>query len=300
MAFPAEWTEKKFEDVATLQRGKDLPKQFRGEGSFPILGSNGICGYHSEFVSEGPGVVTERSGSIGGSYYVDERFWPLNTALWVKDFHGNLPLFVHYFFQSFDFLRFKAGVSVPTLNRNLFSNEPVTVPPLPEQRSIATVLAKIQEAIAAQQEIIDRTRELKKALMGKLFSEGLKGEPTKETEIGPVPTSWEIKCLREVGGFINALNFAQDARGEGVPFVNVKDIYAGLYLDTTSLECVNMGVKNLSKYYLQNGDVLFVRSSLKEEGVGWAATCLNLNEPTVFCGFLIRFRPNIPLGVCRS
>jgi type I restriction enzyme S subunit len=71
----------------------------------------------------------------------------------------------------------------------------IAYPPLPEQRSIAAVLSKIQEAIAAQQEIIDRTRELKKALMAKLFIEGLRGEPTNETEIGPVPESWEVKSV---------------------------------------------------------------------------------------------------------
>ena len=263
MSFPDEWTEKKFDDFATLQRGKDLPKQSRGEGVFPILGSNGICGYHSEFVSEGPGVVTGRSGSVGGSYYIDGRFWPLNTSLWVKDFHGNIPLFVHYFFQSFDFARFKAGVSVPTLNRNLFSNELVTIPPLPEQRSIAAVLAKIQEAIAAQQEIIDRTRELKKALMVKLFTEGLKGEATKETEIGVVPGSWDVKTVKECCTLIvDCPHSTPKFMENGVRVIRNVNLKNGFILDTPTYFVTDEDYTvRTRRATLREDDVIFSREA---------------------------------------
>jgi type I restriction enzyme S subunit len=51
----------------------------------------------------------------------------------------------------------------------------------------------VQRAIEAQERIIQTTTELKKALMHKLFTEGLRHEPQKQTEIGPVPESWEVK-----------------------------------------------------------------------------------------------------------
>ncbi|MBS4035863.1 MAG: restriction endonuclease subunit S [Ignavibacterium sp.] len=63
---------------------------------------------------------------------------------------------------------------------------------LPEQKKIAHVLSKIQQAIETQEQIIKTTQELKKALMQKLFTEGLNGEPQKQTEIGPIPKSWEV------------------------------------------------------------------------------------------------------------
>lgn len=102
-------------------------------------------------------------------------------------------------------------------------------PPLPEQRSIASVLSKIQEAIAAQRETIDRTRELKKALMAKLFTEGLRGEPTKETEIGPIPESWEVMRLEQVtkierGKFSHRPRNDPDFYGGDIPFIQTGDV----------------------------------------------------------------------------
>ena len=72
----------------------------------------------------------------------------------------------------------------------------IPIPPLAEQRKIAAVLGLVQRAIEQQERLIALTTELKKALLHKLFTEGLRGEPQKQTEIGPVPESWEVASWR--------------------------------------------------------------------------------------------------------
>ena len=134
------WSETKFENIAFLQRGFDLPEQNREEGSVPIYASTSIVGHHKEHMIEGPGVVTGRSGTIGQVAYIEENYWPLNTALFVKDFKGNNPRFVKYFIENFRLERFASGSGVPTLNRNDVHRVMVKAPELSEQIVIKDLL----------------------------------------------------------------------------------------------------------------------------------------------------------------
>ncbi|WP_144431513.1 hypothetical protein [Jannaschia seosinensis] len=74
----------------TLQRGFDLPKKERREGQVPIISSSGAEAFHAVPAKQGPGVVTGRYGTIGKVYYSEEPYWPLNTTLFVSNFHGEL------------------------------------------------------------------------------------------------------------------------------------------------------------------------------------------------------------------
>ena len=105
----------------------------------------------------------------------------------------------------------------------------IPLPPLPEQRKIAHILSTVQRAIEAQERIIQTTTELKRALMHKLFTEGLHGEPQKQTEIGLVPESWELVELAEVA-MIERGKFSHRPRNEPrfyggeYPFVQTGDV----------------------------------------------------------------------------
>ena len=89
-----EWQTVPLGRVATLQRGYDLPNRLRRQGTVPIITSAGVGGSHAESRVAGPGVITGRYGTIGEVFFIEKDFWPLNTTLFVKDFHGNDPLFV--------------------------------------------------------------------------------------------------------------------------------------------------------------------------------------------------------------
>jgi len=164
------WNDLLFGNVATLHRGYDLPVQSRAAGNVAIVGSNGIVGYHDEAKIAGPGVVTGRSGSIGVSCYVEEDFWPLNTGLYVSDFHGNHPRFVHYFFDWFDFGRYAAGVSVPTLNRNIVHKASVKIPDVPVQREIAANLGTLDAKTAHHESKKAALQALFKTTLNKLMT----------------------------------------------------------------------------------------------------------------------------------
>lgn len=77
---------------------------------------------------------------------------------------------------------------------------PVQTPPLGEQRKIAAILSSVDEAIEKTQAVIDQVQVVKKGLMQELLTKGMPGrhKTFKQTEIGEVPSGWEIKRLEEV------------------------------------------------------------------------------------------------------
>jgi len=92
----------------------------------------------------------------------------------------------------------KRGATIKGITRDCLEKILLNIPPLPEQKKIAHILSTVQRAIEAQERIIQTTIELKRTLMHKLFTEGLRNEPQKETEIGPVPVSWATPTVESV------------------------------------------------------------------------------------------------------
>ncbi|MBF0224223.1 MAG: restriction endonuclease subunit S [Desulfobacterales bacterium] len=143
----SEWKECKLGDMLVFQRGYDLPKTNMKDGSIPVAASNGIIGYHNESTTKGPGITIGRSGNIGIPKYYRTDFWAHNTVLYVKDFKGNDERFSFYFLHGFDLEGLNAGSAVPTLNRNHLYEIPVIIPPIPEQKAIASVLSSLDDKI---------------------------------------------------------------------------------------------------------------------------------------------------------
>ena len=115
-------------------------------------------------------------------------------------------------------------------------------------------------------------------------------KPYNETNIGrlPVPSDWEVVKLGDNASLKNGANFSTKDVGNGRLMVNVKDLYDFRpfvkTVDETRVE------KIADSYILKDGDILFVRSSLVREGVGFSALYRNNGEETVFSGFIIRVR----------
>ena len=98
-------------------------------------------------------------------------------------------------------------------------------PPLKEQEKIAAILLKIQQAIEVQESIIEAAQELKKSTMHHVFTYGLRGEKTKETEIGRVPESWEIKKFGDFATLHRGYDLPIQDRKEGkIPIVGSNGI----------------------------------------------------------------------------
>jgi len=134
-------------DVVTLKRGHDLPNAKRVSGNVPVVSSSGFTGSHNEAKAQPPGVVTGRYGTIGEVFYVTEPYWPLNTALYAIDFHGNDPRFVSYFLRN-QLRNYQSDkAAVPGVDRNVLHKLPARCPDLQIQQRIVSVLSTYDDLI---------------------------------------------------------------------------------------------------------------------------------------------------------
>jgi type I restriction enzyme, S subunit len=141
------WRTCRLGDVLTLKRGHDLPEQLRQEGDVPVVSSSGITGSHKEAKAKAPGVVTGRYGTIGEVFYLEEDYWPLNTALYVIDFKGSDPRYAAYLLRYVlkDYKSEKAAV--PGVDRNVLHEIKVRVPNYATQCCIRDVLSAYDDLI---------------------------------------------------------------------------------------------------------------------------------------------------------
>lgn len=201
-------------------------------------------------------------------------------------------------FKREDFLKQRYGGAQPNISQTIIKTFEILLPPLPEQRKIAYVLSTVQKAIEQQDKLIRTTTELKKALMQKLFTEGLpvtgrgvrfsnpEGSTTRklrQTEIGLVPESWEVVelgkiCEKPQYGFTDSASSSGNAK-----FLRITDI-TEFGVDWNKVPYCNC--PDFSKYELKDGDIVFARI-----GATTGKSYLINNPPkSVYASYLIRVR----------
>lgn len=158
-------TSKRLGDLINLKRGYDLPESQRLPGPYPVISSAGISGYHNEYKVDGVGVVTGRYGTLGEMYYVDGKYWPHNTALYVTTFKGNNPKYIYYLLSCLGRIRTSDKSAVPGVNRNELHEMAVpVVQDRVQQKKIAAVLSALDSKIACNNRINAELESMAKTL----------------------------------------------------------------------------------------------------------------------------------------
>ncbi len=168
----------------------------------------------------------------------------------------------------------------------------ILLPQFTEQQRIAYVLSTVQHTIEQQKRLIKLTRELKSALMHKLFTEGLCGEKQKMTEIGPVSESWDVVRLQDAVEYIDygfSAPIPKTAPKNGVKIVSTADINREGEMLYWKIRRTTAPDKTINRLTLVDGDVLFNwRNSAELIG----KTCIfeQQDEPHIFASFILRIR----------
>jgi type I restriction enzyme M protein len=137
-------------DVLEFHYGKPLKKEDRVEGEFPVYGSNGIVGWHNEYLVKPPFIVVGRKGSAGALHYSELPGYPIDTTFFVESKKPD-KISLKYAYHilgtlKLDKLNVQAGI--PGLNRNDAYKLKIPLPPL-------TIQDEIEAEIEGYQKIID-------------------------------------------------------------------------------------------------------------------------------------------------
>ncbi|MEA1048837.1 restriction endonuclease subunit S [Lamprobacter modestohalophilus] len=271
-----DWITTTLGDFASLQRGHDLPEPARNPGDVPVMGSFGITGSHSVSSARGPGVTVGRSGaSIGVVSYIDCDYWPLNTCLYVTDFHGNNPRFVYYFLKTLDLASFNSGSAQPSLNRNYIHPVEIDVPQRTEQDAIATLLRALDDKIELNRQTNETLEALARALFKDWFvdfgptrtkAEG--GAPYLAPELWALfpdalddedkPVGWVDRPLKSFGEIVTGKTPSTkrpEYFGGAVPFLKIPDMHGKMYVLETLSSLSLEGAQSQSKKTLPSGSI---------------------------------------------
>lgn len=141
----------------------------------------------------------------------------------------------------------------------------VPLPPLADQRRIVDALRVMDEAIRANQEVLERTRAFKKALAHDLLTRGLPGKHTrfKDSRLGKIPADWEVKTIEEVcerimvGIVVTPKKYYVE---RGVPALRSLNVRENRIEMTNCVHISSEANDLLAKSKLRAGDVVTVRS----------------------------------------
>jgi type I restriction enzyme S subunit len=167
----------------------------RVEGPIPVVSSSGITGRHNVAKAQPPGVVTGRYGTIGEVFYIDEPYWPLNTALYVVDFKGNCPRYVAYLLRNTlkDYQTEKAAV--PGVDRNVLHSLKVRAADRVTQERLVSVLAAYDDLIENNRRRIALLEESARCLYREWFvRRRFPGHEHVEI-INGLPVGWERSSI---------------------------------------------------------------------------------------------------------
>jgi type I restriction enzyme S subunit len=274
-------------DVLTLQRGFDLPARERVEGPFPIVSSSGVTGWHATAKAEPPGVVIGRYGSLGSVHWVTTPYWPLNTALWVRDFKGNDPRYVSYLLRTVH-VDGSTASAVPGVNRNHLHRVPVVVPSVDLQTRIAAVLGAFDELIEINERRIELLEDLARLLYREWFVRfRFPGHDVLGANAGTerIPSGWDLVPLNRLVTTQYGFTASATADPVGPQFLRGMDINKRSFIDWSAVPHAKCSERELEKFRLEVGDVCVIR--MADPGkVGIVERPVN----AIFASYLVRLR----------
>lgn len=303
------WTFSKLENVYNFQYGQFNINPDNG-GAYPIYGANGIIGGYTEFNAE-KSVIIGHMGENAGSVLWEEgkHFVTYNGTIAKPKNENELNAkFGYYWLVNLNIRKICAGSGQPFLSYNDLNELPITFPPLPEQKKIASVLSALDDKIALNKKMNQKLERMAKRLYDYWFVQydfpDKNGHPYKTTG-GPmtysptlkreIPMGWEVKNVNDVTTSVRGVSYSSDDEksktdSNVVQILRGNNISGSRFVFDSNDVFVSSDLvaeeQKISKF-----DIVMTMSSGSKEHVGKSALAL-YDMPYSFGAFCSKFTSN--------
>ena len=174
-----DWREDMLGTVLEIKYGKD--HKFLANGSIPVYGSGGVIRYVNDSIYADESILIPRKGSLNNILYKNKPFWTVDTMFWSKiDKKMVVPKFLYYQLTIIDYTSLNVGSAVPSLTVPVINQIKISLPPLPEQKAIASVLSSLDDKI----DLLHRQNKTLESIAETLFRQWFIEEAQDDWEEG--------------------------------------------------------------------------------------------------------------------
>lgn len=242
---PVEWGISEIRKFLKIMHGQSQHEVECKNGTYPILGTGGIIGNANSYLYDKPSILIGRKGTIDKPMFIDTPFWTIDTLFYSKIFDNVNIKYLFYIFKIINWLKYDDSTGVPSLSANTIENIKIIVSTNNlEQQKIAEILDCATRQVELQEQLVDKLKVQKKALMQKLLT--------------PQP-DWQKLKLKNIINFYNGYAFKSETYVKNGAFYvitisNVKDGGFVLQEDTSTIEKIPTDIRDYQ--ILRKGDIL--------------------------------------------
>lgn len=144
----------KLSELVEIKYGKDHKKL--QDGTIPVYGSGGVMRYVDDYLYDGESVLIPRKGSLNNIFYVQNKFWTVDTLFWtIINTKLVIPKFLYYKLKRIDFAMMNVGSAVPSLTTALLNEVRLEIPNINEQKRILDIIEPVSDKILLNNRLND-------------------------------------------------------------------------------------------------------------------------------------------------
>lgn len=273
------WTQVCLGEIANVKNGKSNTQDAVSDGKYLFFDRSALVKRSSKFLFDTEAIILPGEGAEFIPKYFKGKFDLHQRAYSIVPNEKVDGVYLYYFLFAKRnlFIKKSVGSTVKSLRLPMIQAIPVLLPSLAEQKKIAEILSKVDEDIEKTDEVIKKTEKLKTGLLSEFFNFEVRHKKDDKVKLRDMTKSIQY-------GYTASAKTADT----GVRYLRITDISGGKVKWEEVPFCQISNEKEIEKYKLKDGDIVFART-----GASTGGSFLVSKPPLgVFASYLIRVQPS--------